>query len=224
MSRLCSVKADGLYVVHKFFLSQREHFFWRVGDFVKRLGEVSDIDAKAALVNCMNTDILKGAVHDFCVSLKSEPDKIERLWKDNNIRDYTIAVHALKSSARLVGALDLSALAAELEGAGDANDTEKIDEKTPQLLEMYRGFYDKLMPLENADEDDDTDRQEIDAGGLADAYMAIREAVEAFDYDTADDIVKMLKEYKIPDEESEKYTRVCDLVTRLDRDALMEEL
>ena len=37
-------------------------------------------------------------------------------------------------------------------------------------------------------------------------------------------VVNMLKEYKIPDEESERFTRVCDLVTRLDRDALMEEL
>ena len=115
-------------------------------------------------------------------------------------------------------------MAAELEKAGDDLDREKIDAKTPQLLEMYRGFYDKLMPLEAGDEEDDPDRQEIDAGGLAEAYSAIREAVEAFDYDTADDVVKMLKEYKIPDEESEKFTRVCDLVTRLDRDALMEEL
>ncbi len=193
-------------------------------DFVKRLGEVSGIDAKAALANCMNADILKGAVHDFCVSLKSEPDKIEGLLADGNIRDYTIAVHALKSSARLIGALELSALAAELEKAGDDLDREKIDAKTPQLLEMYRGFYDKLMPLEAVDEEDDPDRQEIDAGGLAEAYSAIREAVEAFDYDTADDVVNMLKEYRIPDEESEKFTRVCDLVTRLDRDALMEEL
>ncbi len=193
-------------------------------DFVRRLGEISGIDAKAALANCMNADILKGAVHDFCVSLKSEPDKIEGLLADENIRDYTIAVHALKSSARLIGALELSALAAELEKAGDSLDREKIDAKTPQLLEMYRGFYDKLMPLEAGGEEDDPDRQEIDAGGLAEAYSAIREAVEAFDYDTADDVVKMLREYKIPDEESEKFTRVCDLVTRLDRDALMEEL
>jgi len=193
-------------------------------DFVKCLGEVSGIDAKAALANCMNADILKGAVHDFCVSLKSEPEKIEGLLADGNIRDYTIAVHALKSSARLIGALELSAVAAELEKAGDDLDREKIDAKTPQLLEMYRGFYDKLMPLEAVDEEDDPDRQEIDAGGLAEAYSAIREAVEAFDYDTADDVVNMLKEYKIPDEESEKFTRVCDLVTRLDRDALMEEL
>ena len=32
------------------------------------------------------------------------------------------------------------------------------------------------------------------------------------------------KLYRMPEEEAERYTRIRDLVTRLDRDAIMEEL
>ncbi len=193
--------------------------------FMRRLAEVDGIDADTALANCLNEDILKGAVHDFCVSLKTEPDKIEELWRTGNIGDYTIAVHALKSSARLIGALRLSDLAAELEKLGDAKSLEQIDEKTPALLEMYRGYNDRLPAVIAADEAaSDTAKETIDHDALSEAYAAIREAAEAFDYDTADEIISMLKEYRVPDEESEKYTRVCDLVTRLDRDAILEEL
>ena len=196
-------------------------------DFMKALSSVEGIDAQAALKNCMTEEILQGAVHDFVVSLKTEPDKIEKLWKDGDGRNYTIAVHALKSSSRLIGALKLSALAAELEAAGDAGDSERIDRDTPELLFLYRGFYDKLKAVDasaEAGSDPEDEREVIDAAQLNEAYGAIREAVTAFDYDTADEILTMLKDYRIPDKDRDQYERIKDLVTRLDRDALLEEL
>jgi len=197
-------------------------------EFMDKLSQVEGIDVSAALSNCMNEEILKGAVHDFYVSLKTEPDKIENMWKSGDLRNYTILVHALKSSSRLIGALKVSELAAHLEEMGDKGKKDEIDKETPKLLKMYRDFYGKLSDvcdsLENENSVSEADRETIDQNGLMQAYGAIREAVEAFDFDTADEIIKMLKEYNIPKEESEKYIRICDLVTRLDRDALMEEL
>ena len=195
--------------------------------FLTALSAVEGIDGRAALTNCMTEEILTGAVHDFVVSLKTEPDRIEKLWTEGDLKNYTIAVHALKSSARLIGALELSALAAELEAAGDAKDRTSIDQKTPKLLYLYRAFYDKLNGIcdaPDADDNADDTREEISADQLTEAYGAIREAITAFDYDSADEILKMLKDYRIPETERERYERICDLVTRLDRDALMEEL
>jgi len=34
----------------------------------------------------------------------------------------------------------------------------------------------------------------------------------------------MLKDYRIPEQDASKYERIRDLVNRLDRDALLEEL
>ncbi|MBR1862146.1 MAG: response regulator [Lachnospiraceae bacterium] len=186
------------------------------------------LDYDAGIANCMKEDILKEAVHDFYVSLKENPDLIENLWKSGDIRNYTIKVHALKSSSRLIGASELSAKAAFLESCGDKEDTEKIDELTPGLLDMYRGYKEILSPLygEPADTEggDNDDRELIDEDTLSQGYGALKEAVSAFDYDTADEIVGMLKNYRFPDAEKEKFERVCDLVTSLDRDEILQIL
>ena len=200
----------------------------RTGDnaFMQALSQVEGIDVEAALANCMTEEILEGAVHDFTASIRTQPDQIERMWRDGDWKNYTIAVHALKSSSRLVGALALSALAAELEAAGDASDRARIDEKTPALLFMYRAFYDKLMDVCAIRdlEQGAPGGGEIGDNQLAEAYDGIREAVAAYDYDTADEIVRMLADYVIPDAERERFEHIRDLVNRLDRDALMEEL
>ncbi|MCR5474283.1 MAG: response regulator [Lachnospiraceae bacterium] len=193
------------------------------GEFLSELGAIEGIDARAALSNCMTEDILKNAVHDFCVAAKTGPERIEELLTQGDIRGYTVAVHALKSSARLIGALHLSEEAAKLEAMGDAGDREGIDAANDEMLSLYRVLYDKLKPLYEDDEAAD-EREIIDAAQLAEAYTGIREAAEAFDFDTADEIVKMLGNYRIPDDEKDRYTRICDLVTGLDRDSLMEEL
>ena len=52
--------------------------------------------------------------------------------------------------------------------------------------------------------------------------MAIKEAVSAFDYDTADAIIEMLKAYSIPEDERERFTLICDSVRALDRDKTLE--
>ena len=93
------------------------------------------------------------------------------------------------------------------------------------MLSIYRAFYDKLKPICEEDASDAAGNKEtIGAEQLSEAYAAIKEAAAAFDFDTADEIIKMLGDYSIPEEEAERFTRISDLITRLDRDALMEEL
>ena len=64
----------------------------------------------------------------------------------------------------------------------------------------------------------------IDPAQYAEGLTALREAVSAFDFDTADELIGMLKEYVLPEGERERFLRICDLVTRVDRDALLQEL
>ena len=193
-------------------------------EFSDRFAGIDGIDVKTALKNCMNTDILKNTVHDFYVSAKTGPAKIEKLWREENISEFTITVHALKSSARLIGALDLNELAAKLEEYGDNGDLSSIGEYTPMLLEKYRYYEDSLALLFDDGDPEDDDRELIDPSALSEAYGAIREAVTAFDFNTADELMGMLKEYRIPKEEEDRYLRICDMVTKLEREALLEEL
>ena len=59
---------------------------------------------------------------------------------------------------------------------------------------------------------------------LSDAYEALREFVEAHDFDSADYIMDTLAGYRIPDAEKERYDKIRRAVRRVDRTALLEEL
>lgn len=192
--------------------------------FMNDYGAIKGIDIDAALKNCLNADILKNTVHDFYVYFETGSGKIKDTWKAGNIKDYTVAVHALKSSSRLIGAMDLSKMAAGLEESGDREDIEAINEDTPALLNKYIYYHDSLAAIFRETKEADDDREMIDPSALSEAYGAIKEAVAAFDFNTADELVGMLKEYRMPPEEDARYERICGMITRLERDAILEEL
>ena len=52
----------------------------------------------------------------------------------------------------------------------------------------------------------------------------MKELLEAYDFDTADGIMNMLSEYRIPDEYKDKYNKTKQLMAAVDRDALLELL
>ena len=54
--------------------------------------------------------------------------ELEKHYSDRNIKEYTIKVHALKSSARIIGATDLADSAQALEDAGKRGDERFISE------------------------------------------------------------------------------------------------
>ena len=59
---------------------------------------------------------------------------------------------------------------------------------------------------------------------LNEAYGAIKEFMNVFDYDNAESVLDMLKEYRIPEDETDKYEKVKQLIFNLDRDGVLELL
>ncbi|SDM86287.1 ATP-binding protein [Lachnospira pectinoschiza] len=188
-------------------------------EFLKALDAIEGIDAKQALVNSGSKEILENVVKNFHEAIKDNADMIEMYYNENNIKDYTILVHALKSSARLIGAMDLSEQAKYLEQCGNEFNIAQIEEKTGHLLKTYREYIDKLQIF--VDEENEEDKEEISLSDLADAYSAIKEMVSVDDFDDAKDIITQLNDYKIPDTEKEKYKEVVKAINRVDREKLL---
>ena len=169
-----------------------------------------------------------GGISSYIVSLKNFKDTIEenaKVIKDaydaGDIRLYTIKVHALKSSARIIGANELSHLAEELENAGNAGDRNFIDLNTEKALNDYYSFLDKLSGMD--DEDDGEGKEEIAAEELKGAYEALKDYCESMDYDSAEMIFEELSKYKLPKEDADKVKELKALLKKLDWDT-MEEL
>lgn len=187
-------------------------------DFLPKL---QGIDLAAAIKNCGNKDILRDVVKEFLISIDSKADNIEKFAAQQDYRNYTVAVHALKSSARLIGAIKLSEDAAFLEVCGNEENQEEIALKTDRLLEDYRKYKEYLSPA--ADKEDEN-LPEIDIKQFENALSEMKEVIEAYDFDTADGIINMLSDYKVPDIYVDKFRKIKELVAGVDRDGLLELL
>ncbi len=186
------------------------------------LEKIQGIDLSEAEKNCGSREILRDVVKEFLLTIDAKADNIEKFANEKDYRNYTVAVHALKSSARLLGAMKLSEDAAYLEQCGNEEDAEEIELKTPDLLKLYRSYKDKLFAARERVPDDDL--PEISAEELMGAFSDMKELLEAYDFDTADGIMDMLSEYRVPAEYRQKYDRIKELMAEVDRDGLLDIL
>ena len=172
-----------------------------VGDGIKNAGGISSFIFSLGL---------------FRDTIDDNSRDIEDAYSSGNIKLYTVKVHALKSSARITGAMTLSEMAQRLEDAGNANDTDFIDENTDRFLSDYRSFKDKLAKLDDVIEAADDNRQPIPDDELKDAYTTLREVIDQMDYDSVEMIIGQVKEYKLTDDDAAVFTELEKLLKKLD--------
>ena len=197
------------------------------------IDNIPGIDYTEGLNNSGSEEILFEVIKGYHASIEEKSAAIEDSLKNRDYKNYTVFVHALKSSSRLIGAMELSSLAAKMEEAGDTVLNNKEDSKeyedalslitetTPELLEMYRGLKEGLGEVVGSDAED-TDKPEIDSGSLKEIMSAVCEFAEAFDFDSADAAIEELKNHSIPEEYREEAEKLIKLVGNVDRDAILE--
>ena len=190
------------------------------------LSSLQGIDLAEAVGNCGSEEVLLSAVRDFLAVLPEKADQIEGFAAEGDFRNYTVLVHALKSSARIIGAAELSEQAAHLEQCGLNEEREEIEEKTPALLTLYRSYLEKLSPAakEAPGGEEADDRPVLTEAEWAEAASGIRECAEAFDLVSAESIFDMLSAYRVEPPLREKYEEVGKLVHAVDREGLLKAL
>ena len=111
------------------------------------LGEIKMLDVELGLYLCGDVEDYLDALAVFAGSIASKSEKLEKALAEDDLATYSTLVHSLKSSARTVGATDLSDLARKLETAGKNGERALLDEQTPQLLAAYRALEEPLKKL-----------------------------------------------------------------------------
>ena len=157
----------------------------------------------------------------FLETIDGNAKVIKDAYEAGDIRLYTIKVHALKSSARIIGALGLASQCAELEDAGNKQDAEFIQIHHDDMMEDYLEYRDKLSRLdENASADGGADKEEIPEDELKDAYSALKDVIPQMDYDSVEMILGDLKKYKLPKEDEAKVAELGKLLKVFDWDGM----
>ena len=83
----------------------------------------------------------------FCSQSEEKRAELVSLYEEENWPDYTVKVHALKSTSLTIGAETLSAQAKELELAGKRGDTDFIRERHAALLDAYDALCAQLVGI-----------------------------------------------------------------------------
>ncbi len=186
---------------------------------LERLKSIDEIDEQAGLKNCGSEEGYISVLSVFHQTAKKKADEIEMLFRQEDMDNYTIKVHALKSSARIIGAMELSVLAAKLEDAGKNGDMSFIKDNTDMLLEMFRSLNDGLSWLESTAEE----QTEISESKLKEAYQTIAEIAGSNDYELMDGILKDLRGYRLSPPDRERISDIEKMLTELDWDGIAEK-
>ena len=189
---------------------------------LEHLTYMDEIDDQAGLKNCGSEEGYISVLSVFHQTAGDKADEIEKLYHQGDIENYTIKVHALKSSARIIGAGRLSELARQLEEAGENKDTTFIDEHTYKLLALYRSLDERLKWLERSDSLDE-ELPEISEDELHEAYQTMVEIAGSCDYELMDDLLKNLRGYRLSLSDREKLSDIEKMLTELDWDGIINK-
>lgn len=105
---------------------------------------IEGIDGELALRNSGSEEGLQTIMKIFYDSIPAKASEIDEYYRNEDWDNYVIKTHALKSSARLVGARKLGDEAQELESAGKNGDTAYIDENHEKVMAHYRSYLEYL--------------------------------------------------------------------------------
>ena len=188
------------------------------------ISESGKIDIDAGIKNSGSVQAYLPLLKVFYDSIGDKAGELERFYDENDFGNYTIKVHALKSSARIIGAADLGEKAFNLETAGKEGNIAYILDKHRELITEYRSFEDILKPVFAADEDAEASKPEANSEFMYEVYEGIRSAAETMDCDTIECIFDEMSEYRIPKSDAKLISDIKSAFSNFDYDLIIELL
>ncbi len=123
------------------------------------LHTIPGLSVEGGLKYCGSMDVLTETIKIFYEGISQKYHEIKNFWENDDLENYTIKVHALKSSSRLIGAAGLSAEAEALELAGKEKNLDFIQKNHDSLLAhllYYQKSLSQLFENQNMKTGDDT--------------------------------------------------------------------
>ena len=188
------------------------------------LYSIAELDIPTGLRYCGAPDSLMETLRAYASTTASNADELEKYWHDGDIQNTTVKVHALKSTSKTIGATDLGGLAERLEAAGKAGDIDTLGRDIDSLIARYRALGAQLSELVLPKRNSGAELAPISLEQLHEAYDAILEFCEAFDFDSVAFTAESLRDHSIPEEERERCEALLSAVDNYDWDKLGEIL
>ncbi len=192
-----------------------------IPEVLEPLGRQDWIDLSLGIRNSGAPEAYLALLRVFYESLDRNAEEIDGFYTSQNWKDYTIRVHSLKSSARLIGAAAFGEEAQLLENAGKSLDTEYIRANHGDFMSEYLSF---KAPLSEIFEEQPQEEEmpEADLEMFDELYEKICSAAEEMDIDELESLFGGMSQYKIPQSQRELWDQLKEAMSLYDYDSIIE--
>ena len=182
--------------------------------------KIGDLDIAVGIENCAGEELFYELLGDFYLLIETKANLMESHYREGKMHDLVVEVHALKSSARTIGALELSKQAYDLEMAGNEENVAFVEENLPALLEKYRSYREILSKY--AAEMKPQEQEVFKPEQCKEQLLKIEDAANQFDLDTIDDIMKRLHAAMFEESLQDYYEKLRIAVADVDLEEVMK--
>jgi len=190
--------------------------------FLSNLNRINEIDTEAGL-HRMNGH--KKMFHDylklFFEKLKESSEKMAQFMDSEDINNFSISVHAMKSALASIGAVNLSNSALQLETKSKEGDTEYCIQEFPGFLEQLEKLHEQLTLVFPAIEDN-TEKVKGSAEDLRKYISRAVEALDNYDSDAGIEVLHKLLAYDFGEEINVQLKKALTMLKRYDYDRTRE--
>ncbi|MBP5385179.1 MAG: Hpt domain-containing protein [Lachnospiraceae bacterium] len=151
------------------------------------------LDTRTGISYTGGADKYLSAVQRFFKNHEKNRRQVDESLAAKDLESYMITVHALKSNARMIGALKLSEHFESLEMAARDNDLDFVAGVNPSVMEEYAQLIETLKPV--GELGDVRAADEISAEEAKDVAAKLLEALDDFDDEKARELAVKLSGY-----------------------------
>lgn len=181
------------------------------------LKQATEIDVAVGLENNGGEEYYLEALKLYADGTDKYAEEISSFMAAGDIENATTKIHALKSTSRIIGAIELGERAQELENAGKAGDRNTLEREVPDFLKRYLELGHSLKPLLEASTEEPAENlPEISPEELKEAFGEILAFAGKCDSYNIDVILKELQDFQIPHEEQERFNTLLEAASNFD--------
>lgn len=197
--------------------------------------ETAQISEKSITIHCVDTALgvqRVGGDFDTYIDILDmyykdgvkRASSIQSLFKEKQLKDYKIEVHALKSASASIGAVGLSERARALEEAATQEDWVFIDHNTGEFLDDFNiileNIRNALKPFSH--EEDHSGKEMGEPAMFADTLAKLEEALDIVDITECDNLIQQLFEFNWNQEQLGQISQIKDFIAGYEYDEAVE--
>ena len=188
---------------------------------------IDGLDLDYAMLHIPDRVLLNTAIMDFLKTVDVYADRLcgiyEQLPEKHAFDDYRILVHGMKGNAATIGIIPLAGMAKLLENAAADEDQTVIQHLHDDFIIAWRAYKKKISEATGAKESS-ADKQEYDAEAIIALLEIIRMAMEDFDVDRADEAMRKLKGFSVPENMRDELSILDADIVAVDDDGVFESI